>query len=83
MNNISKKSIFTNINILKQDPHVNASYIEFHKNNPEWDNYSIYFKNDSKMLDASFNWDNNQNLDKLSDTQLLNSSYLIPNDETS
>ena len=83
LNNISKKSIFTNINILKQDPHVNASYIEFHKNNPEWDNYSIYFKNDSKMLDASFNWDNNQNLDKLSDTQLLNSSYLIPNDETS
>lgn len=75
---ISKKSIFTNYNLLKQDPHMMASYIEFVKNNPDWQKMSIHFKEYSD-IENTFDWQENQNINILSESQILNSSYIIPN----
>lgn len=79
LGNISKKGIFTDINELKKDPHMKASYIEFGRNNVEWNALSIYLKGNNSNLDKTFNWDDNQDLNELSESQILSSSYIMPN----
>lgn len=77
---VSKKGIFTNVNEIKGDPHMKASYLEFVKNNPEWSFQSLYFKGNASFdVGHTFNWDEHQNLNELNESQILSSSYIMPN----
>ena len=53
------KSVFTNLDVISQDPHSNASLNEFKKNNPEWnDIMSWYLQAENSVTHVPFSWEN-------------------------
>lgn len=71
MGNICKQSNFTDYQMIKNDPHIFYSVIEFYKKNPEWKPLlNIVMNNNDSIHGEEFNWlnylnkiDNNNKID--------------------